>query len=277
MNQPADDVDRRRQYTAFNRERRRPPQVGFLAKLGGIIAVNPVIAWMRTLDARVIYYDRSVDPACGLGGPKIYIFWHEYILLPLSLRGHCHISMLISQHRDADLLARVAYHAGFDCVRGSTFRGAASATRELIRRGDRQHIAITPDGPRGPRRTLEAGAIYLASRLGLPLVVLGLGYDRPWRLNSWDQFAIPRPCSRARAVIGPPIWLPAGLGRSRLDECRGRIERLLNSLTEEAEAWATAGTRKVGEFVLTSQSSPPPANMCRPSILDFVPRPGRAA
>jgi hypothetical protein len=97
---------------------------------------------------------------------------------------------------------------------------------------------------------LAQGPIYLASKLQLPLVVMGFGYDRPWRANSWDQFAVPRPYSRARAVIGPPLTLPADLDRDGLETCRVRVERLLNCFTEEAEAWAMAGSRKAGEVVL---------------------------
>ena len=184
-------------------------------KLGGLVTAEGIRAWMSTLDYRAVFYDRSVDPVVGVGGPRIYIFWHENILAPLYLRGHCHLAMLLSQHRDADILARVAYHMGFDCVRGSTYRGGARAIWELFERSRRQHLTITPDGPRGPRRQLAQGPIYLASRLQLPLVVMGFGYDRPWRANSWDRFAVPRPFSRARAVIGPPLMLPPRFGSRR--------------------------------------------------------------
>ena len=68
---------------------------------------------MSTLDYRGVFYDRSVDPALGIGGQRIYIFWHENILIPLYLRGHCNLAMLLSQHADAEILARVAYHMGF--------------------------------------------------------------------------------------------------------------------------------------------------------------------
>jgi lysophospholipid acyltransferase (LPLAT)-like uncharacterized protein len=230
----------------------------FLTGLGGLVASEAIRAWMRTLDYRAVFYDRSVDPVHGVNGPRIYIFWHENILIPLYLRGHCHLAMLLSQHGDADILARVAHHMGFDTVRGSTYRGGARAIWELFERSRRQHLTITPDGPRGPRRQLAQGPIYLASRLQLPLVVMGFGYDRPWRANSWDKFAIPRPFSRARAIIGPPLRLPPDLDRVGLEHSRQRVETLLNSLTVEAEAWAAADTRKAGEVVLRQQSAPPP-------------------
>ncbi len=229
-----------------------------LTKLGGLLTSVGIRTLMRTLDYRAVFYDRSVDPVLAVGSPRIYVFWHENILIPLYLRGRCHLTMLLSQHGDAEVLARVAHHMGFDCVRGSTYHGGARAIWELSERSRGQHLTITPDGPRGPRRQFAQGPIYLASRLQLPLVVMGLGYDRPWRANSWDKFAVPRPYSRARAVIGPPLQLPLSLDRSELEECRLRVERLLNNLTLEAEAWAAAGTRKIGETVITPNFALPP-------------------
>jgi lysophospholipid acyltransferase (LPLAT)-like uncharacterized protein len=262
---------------AKKKPKRRLPGRKTLTKLGGLLAAKGILAWMKTLDVRASFYDRTVDPIVGIGGPRIYVFWHEYILLPLSLRGHCHLAMLLSQHPDADVLAQVAYHAGFDCVRGSTFRGGAKAIWELQQRSERQHLTITPDGPRGPRRELAQGPIYLASRLQLPLVVLGLGCDRPWRVNSWDRFAVPRPFSRARAVIGPPMMLPPDLDRTGMEDARQRVERLLNSLTSEAEAWAAAGSRKLGEVAIHGGFAPRPQRSAPPSSLAAALRPSRAA
>jgi hypothetical protein len=127
---------------------------------------------------------------------------------------------------------------------------------ELQERSRDQHLTITPDGPRGPRRQLAQGPIYLASRLQLPLVVMGFGYDRPWRANSWDRFAMPRPFSRGRAILGPPLMLPRDLDRDGIEACRVRAEQLLNDLTCEAEAWAAAGTKKAGEIVIQPGHAP---------------------
>jgi hypothetical protein len=94
--------------------------------------------------------------------------------------------------------------------------------------------------------------------LQLPLVVMGFGYDRPWRANSWDRFAMPRPFSRGRAILGPPLMLPRDLDRDGMERCRQRAERLLNDLTCEAEAWAVAGTKKVGEVAIRPGHAPVP-------------------
>jgi len=213
-------------------------------KTAGLLGATAIRTWMRTLDYQGVFYQPEVDPVHpDYRGQKIYIFWHEYILYPIAMRGHCHLAMLLSQHRDAEVLGYAAHHLGFDTVRGSSRRGGIVALREMLRKSRQMNLTITPDGPRGPRRILAQGPIYLASKLRLPLVLLGLGYDRPWRINSWDRFAVPRPGSRARSIVGPELHLPADLDRDGIEHYRRSVERLLNRLTDEAEAWAESGRR----------------------------------
>jgi lysophospholipid acyltransferase (LPLAT)-like uncharacterized protein len=213
---------------------------------GGMVAARGIHAWMSTLDYRGLLFDPNADPVHDVGRTRIYVFWHEYILLPLYLRGNCNLTMLLSKHRDADILMRLAYHMGFECVRGSTYGGATEALLELSRRGKQMHLTITPDGPRGPRRKLAQGPVFLASRMQVPIVPIGFGLDRPWRAGSWDRFAIPKPGSRARGIMGPEIYIPPNLDRGQLELRRQGVERLLNDLTAEAEAWAEAGDRRIG-------------------------------
>jgi lysophospholipid acyltransferase (LPLAT)-like uncharacterized protein len=149
------------------------------------------------------------------------------------------LATLLSQHQDAEILTHAAHFAGLGTVRGSTHRGATTALRKLLRHGRGLNLAITPDGPRGPRRSLAPGCIYLASRLQIPLIPMGVGYDRPWRYRRvWDQFAIPRPFSRARVVNGPRLTLPPDLDRDQIEAHRAWVEKMLNQLTETAERWA---------------------------------------
>jgi lysophospholipid acyltransferase (LPLAT)-like uncharacterized protein len=221
-----------------------------LIKSVALAAATGVRAWMSSLDYRVSFYDPTIDPVDPrYGGQKIYVFWHEYILFPLHMRGHCNLAMLLSQHLDAEVLSHVARHMGFEFVRGSSTRGGAAALRELLAKSRKMNLTITPDGPRGPRRQLAQGPAYLASKLGMPIVAMGFGYDRPWRFGSWDRFAIPRPYTRARAVVSPMMHIPPDLDRDGIEHYRREIERMLNRLTLEAEAWAEADTRKVNEQV----------------------------
>jgi lysophospholipid acyltransferase (LPLAT)-like uncharacterized protein len=258
-------------------------------KWSGLLAATGIRAWMSTLDYRALFYDQSVDGIYPTDRPRIYVFWHEYILVPLYLRANCNLTMLLSKHRDADVLYRVAYHMGLECVRGSTYGGATEALLELSRRGKHMHMAITPDGPRGPRRRLAQGAVFLASRLQMPIVPLGIGIDRPWRTPTWDKFAVPRPGSRARAIVGPQIYVPQDLDRAQIELHRQGVERLLNQLSDEAERWAVGGEQRVGSvpafrqgLLLDSENSSPPtlhiAGDERPGSTSAAsPRPRRAA
>ncbi len=232
------------------------PQVSWKIRAGGFVAAKTIQTWMRTMRYRALFHDRDVDPCYPADQPRIYVFWHEYILIPLFLRGNCNLAMLLSRHKDADILAQVAGHVGFDCVRGSTNKGAAAALLELKRRGEHMHLAITPDGPRGPRRELARGPIYLASKLGLPIVPLGFGYANPWRAKSWDRFAIPKPFSKTRAIIGPEIYIPADLDRAALEIQRLYVQQQLTDLTVEAEDWAASGTHREGEVCEGARALP---------------------
>ena len=203
---------------------------------------------MKTLDYKIAYYDSTTDPARpDFRGRYIHVFWHEYITFPLTIWGNCQMAALVTHHRDGDWITRAAGQLGFEIVRGSTTRGGLSAIRELKRKSREYNLTLMPDGPQGPRRKMALGAVYLSSRLGIPLVPVGFGYDRPWRLPSWDRFAVPRPHSRARAIFGPPMLIPRKLRRGDLKRYCQTAEDMLNRLTEESEQWAGSKTRCLNE------------------------------
>ncbi|MGL4513088.1 MAG: lysophospholipid acyltransferase family protein [Lacipirellulaceae bacterium] len=217
--------------------------------LQGLVAstmATTVRAWMSTMRYEAVYDDPLVDPAHHTNEPFIYVLWHEHMGVPIYLRADCGIAILVSKHRDADALDVIARRSGFECVRGSTARGGAAALRELVERGQRQHLVITPDGPQGPRRTMAAGPVYLASKLGRPIVPMGFAADRAWRTPTWDQFLIPKPFARVKAWMGAPITVPADLDREGLEAARARVEGELNRVTEAAEAWAAGGPTPAG-------------------------------
>jgi lysophospholipid acyltransferase (LPLAT)-like uncharacterized protein len=218
-------------------------------------------AWMSTLHGRVAMYDATADPTqASFAGPNIYLFWHEYIPLPLTMRPHCNLAMLASPHQDAELLTHAGHFAGLETIRGSTHRGATAALKTLLQRGRGMSLAITPDGPRGPRRVLAPGCIYLSSRLQVPIVPLGCGYDRPWRIRRvWDQFAVPRPYSRARGIMGPRLQIPPGIEKAEIEPYRQWIEDILNGLTAAAERWAEGAVEYEPQFPLYPAPAHPAA------------------
>ena len=127
-------------------------------------------------------------------------------------------------------------------VRGSTSKGALGATRKLVaslRSGER--TAITPDGPRGPRRRAQAGVVAVSRLSGRPFVALGIGIAPCWRLRSWDRFAIPKPFARVHFAYGDPIFVPRE-GGSDLDYL-AQMQREMDRVTELAEASAQRPAR----------------------------------
>jgi lysophospholipid acyltransferase (LPLAT)-like uncharacterized protein len=209
----------------------------------GFFGARAMRWWMKTLHFQYRPLGPNLDPnRPELSGRYIYAMWHEYLLLPVYCYARPDISVLISKHADGQLVVSICRHLGVPVVRGSTTRGGVEALRRMLRAGRAGHLAMTPDGPRGPRRRVQPGLAYLAARLGMPIVPVGFGLQRPWRMASWDSFALPRPGSRATCVTTDPISVPANADRGALDEVRLEVERSLELATTAAERWAETGS-----------------------------------
>ena len=202
-----------------------------------------------TVDFKWAFYDPRID-ANVAKRRYILMFWHEHILCPLFFRRHSPVTMLLSEHGDAEVVNQAAQFVGMKCIRGSSSHGAVNALKQFVKLPDHDILAFVPDGPRGPYRTMATGAIFLASKLQLPIGLLGIGYDRLWRMNSWDRFVIPKPFARGRIISSPMISIPNRLSRFELEHYRQKLETLLTQLTGEAEAWAVSGEPLAGESIV---------------------------
>jgi len=168
----------------------------------------------------------------------LWSLWHETLLPGTWFFRRLDVHVMISASRDGELIARITQHLGYTPVRGSTSKGALGATRKLVaslREGKR--TAITPDGPRGPRRRAQPGMIGVARLTGRPIVALGIAVDRAWRLGSWDRFVIPKPFARVCYAYGEPICVPreGGSDAEHLARIQGEMERV-TALAESAVA-----------------------------------------
>jgi lysophospholipid acyltransferase (LPLAT)-like uncharacterized protein len=207
-----------------------------LIKALGFAIACLVRFWIGTLRYRYRPLGPNFDPTRpGMKGHYIYAFWHENILVPAYHYGRRDIYVLISKHADGQLIAEVIRHLRFRVVAGSTTRGGFEAVRRMLRLSRLAHLVITPDGPRGPRRRIQPGLIYLAARTGLPIVPFGIAYASAWRMRSWDRFALPRPWSEAACVTGQPIYVPDSLNREGLETYRRVVEDQLGFMTAVAE------------------------------------------
>lgn len=183
----------------------------------------------------------SIDPLQSPDqGAFIYALWHENFLVPITRFGNTGVTALVSSHADGQLLTPLLRATGVEVIHGSTNRGGVAAVRKLLRSGSR-HIAVTPDGPRGPRRIAQTGVAYLASRTGQQIVPIGVGHQRPWRLKTWDQLVVPRPFSRVRCIFGRPMIVPAKISAAALANHARLVQSELERLTRAAQHWAETG------------------------------------
>ncbi len=203
--------------------------VGFL----GSIFIR-VLGRTITLEESPTNYSRELD---GQDEKVIYAFWHSLMLVPVYVGKNLGVKVLISQHADGEYIAQVVQRLGHNVVRGSTTRGGARALLSFIKnvKEDKTSLAITPDGPRGPRFIVQPGIIFLGQKTGYPILPVSLGLTSYWELPSWDRFRIPKPFSKAILMYGDPIKIPPKLDKDKIDEYRMLLEKKLNEMTVEAE------------------------------------------
>jgi hypothetical protein len=158
----------------------------------------------------------------------IFALWHGHLLPLLWYHRDQGVVVLISEHRDGELVARAASSLGFGLIRGSTTRGAGRALISIVRVLEAGgEVAITPDGPRGPAAKFAPGALVAAQRSDsfiLPVVAVA---DRAWRLKSWDRFLIPKPFARVTIAYGDPSKVLAKTPRAAAEE-GPRFEELMS-------------------------------------------------
>lgn len=198
---------------------------------------GPLLILLLGATWRIRWKDQeNLVQAQSHGRRVIYAFWHGRMLV-LSYSHRCHkIHILVSRHRDGEYIARTVRRLGIVPVRGSTTR---DGLRAFFRMADRAlagyDLAITPDGPRGPRHKAQLGVIYIAQRTGAPIVPLTNSAEKRWLLSSWDRFLIPKPFSRVLIVYGKPMYIDEKLNSEGLEKQRVRLEEELIRVTEEAD------------------------------------------
>lgn len=141
----------------------------------------------------------------------VMALWHEH-LLPLAFYlRHLGMSVLVSEHRDGEVIARILERLGYTMIRGSSTRGGARALVEMIRvLKSGTAVCITPDGPTGPARRFAPGTTVAAQRARVPITTMYVTASRAWHLNSWDRFMIPKPFARLTLDFGAPTFVREG-------------------------------------------------------------------
>ena len=213
-----------------------------LIKGAGLAGAFLIRHWMDSLIVRMDQRASGPHQADPRRERFIYLFWHETLLFAAMFRTKVHV--LSSLHADGELMTQICRHLRIGVIRGSSTRGGVGGLWDLLAAAKETHLAITPDGPKGPRRRVKPGVIFLASQTGLPIVPFGIGYANAWRARSWDRFAVPYPYSLATAMGATPIHVPPALSLSELAHFRNLVEERLQTATEEAERWALGQRRR---------------------------------
>lgn len=172
----------------------------------------------------------------------ILCVWHDLLMIPTwaalgAKRGQT--CCLVSKHQDGTYLAESMNFLNYSTVRGSSKRGGAAAVKQLIDDTAGKHIVITPDGPRGPRRQLKPGAIFVASQTGRLIGPGAYACRRAWKIQgSWTDMVIPMPFTTVYVITGTPISVPPDLSREELDRYVALVQSAMDRLNEQAERLA---------------------------------------
>lgn len=207
----------------------------FLRVLGKLLVSKMVIVLCKTL--RIEEINKNSIKNLELGTQNfVFAFWHGKMLVPWYILKKHSPSALISQSKDGALLADLLTKWNYKVRRGSSSKDGKEVLNELI--SDARNfnsIAITPDGPRGPKNKLKAGAVIVAKKAEIPLVLIGVCYKRKFVLNSWDRFEIPHIFSKVKIVYSNPYYIDKDLSYEVTDRKIKEIQNKFDIIQNRAE------------------------------------------
>ncbi|WP_258548743.1 lysophospholipid acyltransferase family protein [Thalassospira profundimaris] len=176
------------------------------------------------------------------GKPFIVAFWHQRLLMMpytwRSVAGDRPFNMLISSHRDGEIISRTIAQFDIKTIAGSTGKGkgGAAALRQILKvLKAGEVVGMTPDGPRGPRMRASDGIIQAARMANVPIFPLTYSASNRKVIGSWDRFILPLPFSRGVFHWGEPIFVDRKLDDAGLEAKRLELENALTALTQSTD------------------------------------------
>ena len=181
-------------------------------------AFRTFICWMVTNYIRFVHYtsfktyeiDDAAKPYMQGKKPLLFAFWHARLLMMPMLRPPGRkMNVLISTHRDGELISRAMNNFGFETIRGSSTRGGSSAAIKAVKALQLgENVAITPDGPKGPAQKIQGGIIDIAAMSNVPIIAITSSASRNKRMRSWDRFMVSLPFGRIHYRASAPMFNP---------------------------------------------------------------------
>jgi lysophospholipid acyltransferase (LPLAT)-like uncharacterized protein len=179
------------------------------------------------------HYDAVVNG----GHQPVLAFWHGRILPATYYFRRRGIVVITSENFDGEWIAGIIERFGYGTARGSTSRGARRALLQMTRdMAAGKPTAFTLDGPRGPARVAQAGAVWLSKATGNPVLPFHIEARRHWTLNSWDRTQIPKPFSQVALAMGEPFQVAADADDAAIESARALLEQRLLALETRARA-----------------------------------------
>lgn len=219
--------------------------MGWAKRLGASPRLRAFLCWAGANYIRLVHASGAWQ-SVGAETPErfwregrsfILAFWHgRLLMMPYCWKKGAPMHMLISRHRDGEIIAETIRHFGLGTVRGSSRRGGGAALRAMLKAlKSGAHVGITPDGPRGPRMRAGLGAVSLARLSGAPILPATYAASRRSVLSSWDRFILAKPFSRGVVVWGEPIHVSRDADEAEQERARQTLEERLNAITEQAD------------------------------------------
>src|SRR5215471_8357390 len=216
---------------------------------GGVVvphtptASQQLVAWTVFLVERLVtsslrchWRDNSGLADAQDARPVIFCLWHNRLAISMIVhRRHPRkLVALVSASKDGALLAAVLGRFGIEQIRGSSSRRGPQALLELTNHAKRGYdLAVTPDGPKGPRYVVQQGVIALAQVTGLPIIPVTCNTQPKICLKSWDCFQIPLPFSRCELILKEPMLVPRDAGEQQREELRIQLETSLRNSSND--------------------------------------------
>lgn len=200
-------------------------RVGWIVRVGVWLLRALASTWrMETVNGEPLAEARRS------GRRVLFALWHGELLPLLWHQRGENVAIVISDHRDGEIIARIAESLGYATVRGSSSKGGSRALIGLMREIDAgRDGAITPDGPRGPARLFAPGAAVAAHRTGALIAPIRARASRAWRLRSWDRFLVPKPFARVTVSFGPLTGVEAASPRDAAAQA-SRLQEILDAV-----------------------------------------------
>ncbi|MCS6830213.1 MAG: lysophospholipid acyltransferase family protein [Armatimonadota bacterium] len=209
-------------------------------KLLGFIIWSLARAVGLSLRLKVFNFDQVLQRAQE-GRGAVLVTWHGRSFIPANVFKGKGFWAIISLSRDGEIQNHIFRRFGFRIIRGSTGRGGIRAALEAARRvAEGGILAFTPDGPRGPNRQVQPGALFIAQKAKCPIIPAGVAAYPCKLLPTWDRYMIPLPFARGVFIFGEPIDVPENISEEQFEQLRQEVEEAINTLEQQAEQMARA-------------------------------------